>query len=85
MSGYGTTSYRMMKKVLGELAEDTSIPLPRLAEKLGMSESNLRRALYDMEELGLVKKEALPPPTRAEKRKLYHKPCLFGWRRCRLS
>lgn len=79
----GTTN-KVMKRVLDGLKEDKLIPLPRLAEQLDMSESNLRRAMNDMEEIGLVKKELLPPPTRAEKARLLHKPCLFGWRKAPL-
>jgi DNA-binding Lrp family transcriptional regulator len=79
----GTTS-RIMKRILDGLKEDELIPLPRLAEKIDMSESNLRRSLYDMEDIGLVKKEILPLPTRTEKARLLHKPCLYGWRKAPL-
>lgn len=75
------TSNEMMKKVLENLSTDTLIPLPRLAEKMDMQESNVRKALHHMEELGLVKKEPLPPPTKAERAKLHHKPCIFGWKK----
>jgi len=81
----GSTSSRIMKRILKCMSFDDPVPLPRLAEKIGMSESNLRRAMNDMEEVGLVAKEVLPHPKKTDMRKINTKPCLYGWRRTKLS
>lgn len=75
----GTTS-NTMQKILRAMSEDPQ-PLPRIAEKISMSDSNLRRAMSDMEELGIVKKVKLPPPSKRERRCMISKPCMFGWTR----
>lgn len=87
MSSNSGTSNHMMKRVLGELSATDPKPLPALAKNLQMSEGNLRRALNDMEELGLVTKVDLPKPSARERSKLNHRPCIFGWKKssiCRL-
>jgi DNA-binding MarR family transcriptional regulator len=76
-----------MKRVLQKLSAENPKPLPVLAKNLQMGEGNLRRALNDMEELGLVEKVDLPKPLLRERRKLNHRPCIFGWKKsalCRL-
>lgn len=81
------TSNQLMKRVLVKLSATDPKPLPALAKNLQMGEGNLRRALNDMEELGLVAKVDLPKPSKAERRKLDHRPCIFGWKKsalCRL-
>lgn len=81
------TSNHLMKRVLVKLSATEAKPMPVLAKHLGMGEGNLRRALNDMEELGLVAKVDLPKPSKAERRKLDHRPCIFGWKKsalCRL-
>jgi DNA-binding MarR family transcriptional regulator len=77
----------MMKRVLAKLSATEPTPLPVLAKHLEMGEGNLRRALNDMEELGLVTKVDLPKPSARERSKLNHRPCMFGWKKssiCRL-
>lgn len=81
---YAGTRTSTMKRVLSGLSEDTPIPIPKLAKKLKMHEYSLRRALHNMEELGLVKKERLPTPSNSEKGKLWYKRYIFGWRKCNL-
>ena len=80
----GSTSTVMAKRVLGGMSFDEAIPLPRLAEKLEMSESNVRRALNDMRELGLVEQLPLPKPLKRSYATPHTKSCQFGWRKCRI-
>ncbi|MCK9569668.1 hypothetical protein M0R72_12065 [Candidatus Pacearchaeota archaeon] len=80
----GGTGKDMMKRVLGGMSFDEAIPLPRLAEKLEKSESNLRRALNDMRELGLVEQLPLERPRKKSNATPHTKFCQFGWRKCRI-
>lgn len=87
MSSNSGTSNHIMKRVLDKLSTTDAISMPLLAKRLEMGEGNLRRALNDMEELGLVTKVELPKPSARERRKLNHRPCIFGWKKsgiCRL-
>jgi DNA-binding transcriptional regulator GbsR (MarR family) len=80
----GGTSKDMMKRVLGGMSFDEAIPLPRLAEKLEMSESNVRRALNDMRELHLVEQLPLERPKKRSYATPHTKFCQFGWKKCRI-
>jgi hypothetical protein len=79
-----STGKDLMKRVLVGMSCDVAIPLPRLAEKLGMSESNVRRALNDMRDLNLVEQLPLPKPTKKSNATPHTKFCQFGWRKCRI-
>jgi DNA-binding transcriptional regulator GbsR (MarR family) len=78
MAGVGTGK---MKQVLAVMSSDAAIPLPRLAEKLQMGESNLRRVLADMKELGLVVQVLLPRPKKRSYATPHTKFCQFGWQK----
>ncbi|MCK9570690.1 hypothetical protein M0R72_17205 [Candidatus Pacearchaeota archaeon] len=79
----GSTSMAMAKRVLGGMSFDEAIPLPRLAEKLEMSESNVRRALNDMRELHLVEQLPLERPRKKSYATPHTKFCQFGWKMTR--
>jgi DNA-binding transcriptional regulator GbsR (MarR family) len=70
----------MAKRILMGMSYDQLIPLPRLAEKLGMPESNVRRALNDMKELNLVEQLPLPKPLKKSYATPHTKFCQFGWK-----
>lgn len=80
----GGTSTAMAKRILAGMSYEHPIPLPRLAEKLQMSESNLRRALNDMRDLNLVEQLPLPKPLKRSYATLHTKSCQFGWKKCRI-
>ena len=80
----GGTTNRVMLRILGGMKEEELIPLPRLAEKIEMSESNVRRAMHDMQELGLVIQQPLPRKAHQEYDRPFHKSCSMGWRKTRI-
>jgi RIO-like serine/threonine protein kinase len=75
-----STTHRLMIRILEKMSAEP-IPLPRLAEKLEMPESNLRRALNDMRELQLVIQIPLEREQKNRNALTHIKICHFGWKK----
>jgi DNA-binding HxlR family transcriptional regulator len=67
-----------MRTILDLLSTETPLPFPRIQQKADIAQSTLRRALVDMEDLGLVRRCQLPP-SNPKTKKEKTRPCIFGW------